>query len=223
MRRRFHEFRQKAARHIRRRLLSGLLLLIPATATFFIMRLLFDFLLIFIRPWSAVRLGGIPPWGVSALAFFLLLVLVYLLGVVTTRVFGRRLLLFVETIVLRVPLVKSIYSGTKQILDTFRSTGQRAFKSVVIIEFPQPGCYGMGFVTSEMKDQDGRRILSVFLPTTPNPTSGYLLLIEESKAHRLSISVEEAVKMIISGGVVLPQTLGFPKPPALSAPPQPGV
>lgn len=195
-------------------------MLVPAAATFFILRILFNFLLIFIRPWSKLRLGEIPPWGVSAIAFLVLVVLIYLLGIVTTRVFGRRLLKYFEALVLRVPLVKSIYSGAKQILDTFRNTSQRTFKSVVVIQYPEPGSYGLAFVTNEFKGPTGQRMFSVFMPTTPNPTSGFLFLLDESKVQPMSISVEEAVKVIISGGVVLPPEMQFPGMPG-SVPDQP--
>jgi uncharacterized membrane protein len=221
MKRKLAEFRQRVLRHLQRRILSGLLILIPMAATFFVLRILFNFLLIFIRPWSKIRLGEIPPWGVSAIAFLVLIGLIYLLGVVTTRVFGRRLLKYFEGLVLRVPLVKSIYGGAKQILDTFRTTGQRNFKSVVVIEYPQPGSYGLAFVTNEFKAPDGKRMFSVFMPTTPNPTSGFLFLLDETKLRPASISVEEAVKIIISGGVILPSDMTFPGVSG-SVPDQPG-
>lgn len=221
MKLKFSEIRKRFSSHVQRRLLSGLLVLIPLAATFFILRLLFNFLLIFIRPWSRVRLGEIPPWGVSAIAFLVLIFLIYLLGIVTTRVFGRRLLKVFEGLVLKVPLVKSIYSGAKQILDTFRNTGQRTFQSVVVIEYPQPGSYGLAFVTNEFKGPDGRRMFSVFMPTTPNPTSGFLFLLDETKIRPAPLSVEEAVKVIISGGVVLPPGLTLPGTPG-AAPDQPG-
>lgn len=210
MNRQMNDLYHRTMRHIRARLLSGLVLLIPATATFFILRVVFDLLLGIVKPVSDVQLGSLPSWVISLFALLILAFLVYLLGAVTTRVFGRKLLVFFEGFVLRVPLVKSIYSGSKQIVDTFRSTSNRAFKSVAVIEYPQPGCFGLAFITNELTDQDGNRMFSVFMPTTPNPTSGFLFLIKESRVVRVAISVEDAIKMIISGGVVIPSQIMIP-------------
>ncbi len=201
---------RKLTRHIRSRIFSGLLILVPAGATLLILRLLFNMLFILVRPLSELRVVGLPSWAITALAIAILVLFVYLLGLLTTHVFGRKLVHLFEWVILRVPIVKSIYGASKQVIETLRTSTRRSFKAVAVIQFPKEGSYSLAFVTSETEDQNGERLISVFVPTTPNPTSGYLLILRETEVLRTGLTVEEGIKMIISGGVLIPPRLAVP-------------
>jgi uncharacterized membrane protein len=133
-----------------------------------------------------------------------LIVAVYVLGEVATNFVGRRLLALAESVVLRVPIVKVVYSATKQVAAAFQGRKARAFKSVVFVEFPSPGMRAVGFVTGELEDASGTPCATVFVPTTPNPTTGFLQVVPLDALVQTSYSVEDGIKMIMSLGVLVP-------------------
>lgn len=134
--------------------------------------------------------------------------LIWLLGLVGGNVMGRQLLRWVESLVLQVPVVRSIYSATRQFIDTFSQSQGQAFRRVVMLEYPRKGTWMLGFVTSEARGQvargAGEGAVGVFVPTTPNPTSGFLVYLPERDCLPLEMSVDDAFKVIISGGVLIP-------------------
>jgi uncharacterized membrane protein len=145
----------------------------------------------------------------AALSLTILLVFVYLLGQVATNLVGRRLLSLGESVLLRVPFVKVIYSVTKQVVAAFQVREAQAFKSVVFLEFPRPGMLAVGFVTSRVSDAAGGRWVTVFVPTTPNPTTGFLQVVRPEELIETPYSVEEGIKMVMSLGVLVPDA-GIP-------------
>ncbi|MCX7819243.1 MAG: DUF502 domain-containing protein [Kiritimatiellae bacterium] len=202
-------------RHIRARIVSGILLLVPLAVTFLVLRFLFRFLLGYLRPIVALMPHGwLPEYAVGALAVFALLLFLYLVGLLTGWVVGRRLLAFGESLLGRIPVVKSVYSWTKNLVEMLSSRDRHAFNSVVLVNFPRPGCQALGFVSGIGRRADGRRQYRVFLPTTPNPTSGYLLLVDEDQLSETTLSVEEGIRMVISGGVLAPESLPVGPPPS---------
>ena len=143
---------------------------------------------------------------------FVLVVLVsvvVLVGIFAKNFFGRQLLKFSEKILQNIPLVRRIYITLKQISFAFLGHNKTVFKEVVLIEYPRRGLYALGFVTSislgEIDQKIPGRVLNVFLPTTPNPTSGLFIMIPDKKIIHLSMSVEDGMKMVISGGAVMPE------------------
>ena len=119
---------------------------------------------------------------------------------------------------MRIPLLNKIYSATKQVNDAFSATNKTAFRTVVLVEFPHPGVYSIGFITSDQQEEvqvkTGQKVVAVFVPATPNPTSGFLLMVPAEKAIKLDMSVAEAIKYVISLGAILP---GHVPPAALDA------
>lgn len=109
--------------------------------------------------------------------------------------------------ILRVPVIKNIYGAAKQVIDAISLPGKNSFQSVVLVEFPRAGMYALGFVTGEMRDDEGNVWARVFVPTAPNPTSGFLQLVRSKEVRTLDMSVESAVKVIVSGGFIAPDTL----------------
>lgn len=195
---------------LKRYFLAGLVAVIPISLTILVVRwtitLMDQLLLKFVpqRFWPEALFGFALP-GIGLLATLLLILLA---GVLVTNYFGRALLHMSERIMGRIPLVKGIYGLFKQVADTVLSAERQGFRKVVLIEYPRRGLWSVGFVTGvsqgEVQQITEQRMLNVFMPTTPNPTSGYYILVPESEARVLRMTVDEAFKLIISGGMVSP-------------------
>jgi uncharacterized membrane protein len=133
------------------------------------------------------------------------LAVIFLLGLVGTNILGRRILAAFESLLLRVPLIKTIYSSAKQVVETFQGPN-RSFQRVVMLEYPRKGVWTLGLVTTERNDSlhlsTTDKVLTVFIPTTPNPTSGYLVVVSPKEVVDVDFSIEDAFKFIVSGGIV---------------------
>lgn len=184
------------------RMASGIFALIPLAVTFVILRWLFNLtagiLLPLIDPW----VGEWPDFLRALLAVGILLVVVYTLGEIAAHVVGRRILALGEALVLRLPIVKVVYSMSKQVVGAFQGSGSKAFKSVVYVDFPLPGNKSVAFVTSDFTKPDGTAWSTIFVPTTPNPTTGFLQIVERDRLEPSDMTVEEGIKMIMSLGVL---------------------
>jgi uncharacterized membrane protein len=215
---------------LRRLLVTGLLILAPAALTIFVLVQLFQWMDGIFAPLIDRILAAIfeRPVHVPGLGLLLTLLVVLLLGWLSTRVAGRRLLRWMEGLIRRVPVAKSIYGATKGILEAVSQDQTEAFKRVVLVEYPKANLFAIGFVTAGTRwgavHERLADLLLVFVPTTPNPTSGFLLLVPRHEAIELPISVEEGVRMVISGGILQP-TLRVPEtmPPAAAAAAPPDV
>jgi len=145
---------------------------------------------------------------IPGLGFLVGLLLILLVGVVAANVMGRFFVNLFERLLYRIPLVKSIYTLFKQVADTTIGKERKGFRQVVLIEYPRRGIWAIGFVTGVTKGEVQRitekQVINVFLPTTPNPTSGFYILVPEEELVQLSMTVDEAFKLIISGGMVTP-------------------
>jgi uncharacterized membrane protein len=139
---------------------------------------------------------------VPGLGFALTVVLIFVTGIVATSVIGKRLVGFVESLLARVPLFRYLYTSIKQIMVSFTTPSETRFLQVVLVEFPKKDMRVIGFVTSESRVPSGEKLLTVFIPTSPNPTSGYLEIVKESDVIRTNIAIDDALKMILSAGRV---------------------
>ena len=150
-------------------------------------------------------------WWWRALSILVALIGVGFIGRMTRNYIGKKLIGLIDLIMLRVPLLNRIYSAVKQVNEAFTSKKQSSFKQVVLVEFPGPGLYSIGFLTgeshAEIADKLEQEVVSVFVSTTPNPTTGFLVFLNRDKIKKLSMSVAEGIKYIISLGAVSPQYL----------------
>ena len=182
----------------------GLFTLLPVVATIYIAYFLFNlmdnFLGTRIEALAGRRLPGI---GIAAS-----ILLIFVAGFFVSNVLGGRLFHLGERLVRKVPIVSKIYNAVKQIVDAFSLQGKPVFSQVVLIEYPRKGTYAVGFLTGECKGEvqtkTAARLMNVFIPTTPNPTSGMLILVPDSEITILDMTVEEGLKLIVSAGVVVP-------------------
>jgi uncharacterized membrane protein len=215
-----HGLLAKIALNIRNRMISGVFVIVPFMVTVIIIMWLFNILAKFIQPIVGKVLDLIPEltqvyieYAVSFATILSLLFLIYLIGVVAKFVAGRRLLAMGETILMKIPLVRTIYSATKQVTTAITMQDSASFKSVVLVEFPGPGCYSFGFLTGSIIDSRGNKFCKVFVSTTPNPTTGFFILLPIEKVQKIEMSIEEAFKMIISAGIVSPEKVLYSNQP----------
>lgn len=204
---------------LRKYLIAGLLVWLPIAATVFIIRLfinLLDRLILLLPPaWRPEAALGfeIPGFGL-----ILAIAILLLTGVFAANLFGRKLVGIWEGLVARIPLVRSIYVSVKQVTETLLSDSNKSFRRAVAVEYPRKGILSLGFLTGQALrsvDQKTREpLMSVFIPTTPNPTSGFIIMVPEQDIHDLDISVEEAFKYIISLGVISSSDDDGVRPPA---------
>ncbi|MFZ5967057.1 MAG: DUF502 domain-containing protein [Bacillota bacterium] len=182
--------------------ITGLFVLIPITATISIMFWLFNSIdSIFREPlesWFDLPLVGV--------GFILTVLLIFTAGIVASNYLGKKLIEITESTIKKIPIFNTVYVSIKQVMDTIFSDQKKAFKSVVFVRYPSKDIYAIGFITAdapnEMEVKIGRRMKSIFIPTTPNPTSGMLVMIPEEDIIHADLSVEAAVKLIVSGGII---------------------
>lgn len=189
-----------AGGHLRRMFISGLFALIPIGATIWIVTGLFQWLDALLQPLIVIVVG----YAIPGVGFFATVLLVYLLGLVANNVFGKKVLQAWESLIGRIPLIKGLYGGVKQVAEAFGPQSKDQFRDVVLIEFPHPQSFALGFATLAIDVPDIGACRYVFVPTTPNPTSGYMLVVPTARLRFIDMSVEDGLKLVISGGVVGP-------------------
>jgi len=195
--------------HLKNKLMAGLLVIIPIGITLFILSFLFDVADGVLAPWlrqGASRILGeeiyIPGLGMATG-----LVVLYLTGLLVSNVLGKGLMAALDALSLRIPVVKSVYSFSKQVMQIFSRSGQESFRRAVYIEFPLAETYSIAFVTNTVYAESGKKYYTCFIPTSPNPTGGYVLILPEDRVIPATFGVEEAMKIIMSGGVVAPDKI----------------
>ena len=186
---------------IRRTFLAGLFTAAPIALTVYVIGLIFRILdkptANFLRRYEI----EIPGLGI-----IISIILVFLLGIIITNVLGRRLFSWGEKFLASLPIINPIYNTIKQITNAFSGTSSRAFRKVVYIEYPRRGLWTISFVTAESTNTEGLQFYHLFVPTTPNPTSGFYLIIPKADAIESNLNVEEGLKTVISGGALASRT-----------------
>ena len=190
------EYRKTAPRAMVNRFLTGLKIIIPLA------------LILFVLIWFLGKVDNIlqPIWiqvlgrKIPGLGLISGIIIIILVGVLVSTLLGRKVVKFMEHIILRIPVVRSIYLGIQQITDSFSSKEQGKFLSVVLIEFPKAGMRTIGFVTNEFTDEKGEAFVNVFIPTAPNPTSGFLQIVKKQDVIPTTMSIDDAFKMVMSAG-----------------------
>lgn len=194
----------RAARRIRAQFFVGILFMVPLGATVLVLIWVFNRVDNILRPVITFVWGkSIPGIGFGAT-----IVLIYLAGVIGSSLIGRRLVRFWESLLHRLPVVRPIYQISKQILEGFSGSAATGFKQVVLIDYPRKDVKSIAFVTNEFYDRAGKKFYNVFVPTSPNVTSGYLRIMGSEEVTRTTLSVDDAIKMLVSLGRTAPDGLG---------------
>ena len=186
---------------------TGLLSILPLAATYWILLKLFQF---FSTPGATIVeyifKDKVPKYIPELAGFILTILFISFAGMVVSNVFGKRIYAWIETGLLRIPIVSVVYRTIKQITTSLSGPNRQAFKKVVYIEYPRKGIWTLTMVTGESINKTGEKYYHIFVPTTPNPTSGFMLYVPQRDTLETEISVEEGLKIIISGGMLAPGT-----------------
>ncbi|MDC9725379.1 MAG: DUF502 domain-containing protein [Gammaproteobacteria bacterium] len=190
-------------------LIAGLLVWMPLGITFLVVRAIVGFLdrtlLLLPEAYQPDTLLGIH---IPGLGVVLAVVLVLATGMIVANFLGKRIVVAWEGVLARIPLVRTLYAGIKQIMEAILATDAKSFSKVLLLEYPRKGVWSFAFMTSdslgEVQEKTTGKVISVFIPTTPNPTSGFVLMVPADDVIELEMSVEDGLKMIISMGVVVP-------------------
>jgi len=202
---------------LRRYLIAGLLVWVPLGITIWVLAFLIGTLdqTLLLLP-ESIRPETVLGYHIPGLGVLLSAAILLLTGAITANFFGARIITLSEALLGRIPVVKSIYSSVKQVSDTLLSDTGNAFRKALLVEYPAPGSWTIAFLTGtpavEVAQLLAEEHVSVYVPTTPNPTSGYFLILPRSRVHELDMTVDEALKYIISMGVVAPRPHPVPAP-----------
>lgn len=216
---------------IQRYILAGILTVIPLWVTWLVFTLIIKQLSSIGKPWVAAlsrvleryapSLAGmlLQPWFEQVLAILLTIITLYLLGWAATRVVGRRIIALFDELMHRIPLVQTIYGGTKKMLAVLQQKPSNKVQRVVLIDFPSPEMKAVGFVTRVLTDKDtGQELAAVYVPTTPNPTSGYLEIVPVERVISTDWTMDQAMSFVISGGAIAPEAVNYARSAAEPGP-----
>ena len=215
-----HAPRSGVFARLRSSFLTGIVVIAPVALTIWLLWTMLGWVDGFVLPLVPERFQpeqyiGINLRGVGIIFF---LVFTILIGWIAKGLIGRSLIRYGESVVDRMPFVRSIYSGAKQIAETVFAQSERSFEEACLVQYPRKGIWAIGFVSTEAKGEiatraeTSSRLLSVFVPTTPNPTSGFLLYFPEEDVIKLDMTIEDAAKLVISAGLVYPNSQDPSKP-----------
>ncbi|MHB8094219.1 MAG: DUF502 domain-containing protein [Candidatus Aminicenantales bacterium] len=188
-------------KHLKTRVFRGLLAVVPLYLCFLVVRFLYVSLDRNVSGWIEKIIGRRIP----GLGILLVLVILYLLGIVAGNWIGKKIFGFIERVMKRIPLIKSVYQLGIQLGLAFSKPEKQAFKRTVLIEHFRPGLWSIAFVTGELRDpKSGATLLRLFIPTVPNPITGFLVFASEDKVRELPWTIQEAMNAVISGGIITP-------------------
>lgn len=200
---------------LRRQFLAGVLVVVPLILTYVVLRFLFEALDGILSP-LLLKLLGIHIPGLGILATLLL---IFLVGIFTTNVIGSTLVKYWDKLLARTPIIRVFYLAAKQLIEAVTVPNIKAFKEVVMIEYPRRGIFVIGFATTQTKlitaDKGERRLIGVYIPSTPTPMTGAIVFLPEEEVVSLDMPVEDGIKLIVSGGIVAPHEISQVNKPAL--------
>ncbi|RLD18069.1 MAG: DUF502 domain-containing protein [Caldiserica bacterium] len=190
---------------IKRQFITGLTILLPVGLTFYIIIALFKILSKILYPvFERIHYFEVfPKEALYIFSFIGVVMVIWVIGVLASNFIGRKLLKYFKRLMVKTPIINSIYKTIEQIIEALLLE-KKAFKEVVLIEYPRKGVNTLAFLTGEL-EVDDKKYLTLFVPTTPNPTSGFFIMVEENDVKRLNIPIEDATKLIVSGGIITPK------------------
>lgn len=190
----------RLGRHIRNTTVAGLFVLVPVVLTYMVLSFLFKAIDGVLQP--AIR--GISDRQVTGLGIVLLLALMYAFGLLGRSFIGRRIIEYAQSLLLRLPVVGVVYSSAQQLIQSFSGGAETGFKRVVMIEHPRKGAWSIGFLTGLTKDEEGKALSIVYIPTAPTPNSGWVAVLPSEDVYDTDLTVQSAMKLVLSGGITTP-------------------
>ncbi|MFN3532229.1 MAG: DUF502 domain-containing protein [Candidatus Brocadia sp.] len=208
----FTQFKKDA----RKRMLTGLLLILPVYVTFFVVKFLFSFVGGTLAPvikkvlqflGVALPRTSLDEFIITFLGLILTFIALYFIGIFAANFVGKAIINYFENLLTKTPVIRNVYSSVKQIIHAVTLPGKQSFKRVVFVDFPKEGTKSIGFVTGATQYNNEHKFISVFIPTTPNPTTGFLIYTSEDAVIDTNLTVEEAFRTLFSGGVLTPKDI----------------
>ena len=190
----------KFSKHLRRVFAAGLLILIPVVITYLVLKILFDAIDGVLNP----TIVGLTKREIPGLGLIALIVLIYLSGLLSANLLGRKLIGFSQSLLLRTPIVRAIYSSARLLIESFSGSSTTGFKRVVMIEHPRKGIWSIGFLTGMTKNERDQQLAIVYIPTAPTPNSGFVALLPLKEVRDTDLSVQTAISLVLSGGISTP-------------------
>lgn len=200
---------------VRKRMLTGLLLILPVYVTFFVVKFLFGFVGGTLAPvikkvlqfyGVALPKSSLDEFIITFFGIILTFIALYFIGIFAANFVGKAIISYFENLLTKTPIIRNIYSSVKQIIHAVSMPGKQAFKRVVLIDFPKEGAKSIGFVTGTSSYNDEKKVC-VFIPTIPNPTTGFLIFTSENEITDTNLTVEEAFKALFSAGLLIPDDI----------------
>ncbi len=207
-------------RHMRRTFIAGALLLIPVALTYVILVFIYDVVNGVLQPgveWLAGQFGR-EGWAFKGVGLVTAVILIYLAGIVAARGLGVTLVRWTQEAVIRVPIVGTVYSASKQLIESFSGGKMTGFNRVVMLQYPRRGYWAIGFLTSTTRNDAGESLAVVYIPTAPLPNSGWLALVSLDEVYDTDLSPREAMQFVFSGGIVSPASIKTTKITEASGP-----
>jgi uncharacterized membrane protein len=186
---------------LRGQFLAGILVVVPIAASIAILVWVFNAIDNILKPVVIYIFGNYIP----GIGFAATIIIIYVIGIIAKNVIGKNIIHYLESLLAKVPVFRQLSSGIRQILESFTSTNNAGFMQVVLTEFPKDGIWTIGFVTNEIIQENGEKLISVMIPTSPTPWSGFLQILKEKDIIRTTIPIEDALKMIVSCGITIPK------------------
>lgn len=190
--------------HIKKKLISGLFILVPVIMTYVVLSWFFYKVDGLLQPVVGKSIGR----DIPGLGFLALLVIIYITGMVGENFLGQRIINLMRSAILKAPVVGTIYSSAKQLIESFSGGENSSFKHVVLIEYPRKGAWTIGFLTGTTVDATGASLSIIYIPTAPTPNSGWVALIPSGEVYYTDLSVSNAMRLVLSGGIMSPDKIG---------------
>ena len=193
-------------KHIRRTFIAGSLLLIPVGLTYLVLRMMFDLVDGVLQPpiRAVLETWGLGSWAIPGLGVVATILLIYLSGFFFANTLGRTLVGWSQGLVLRVPLIGTVYQATRKLVESFSGSGGTGFKRVVMVQYPRAGAWSIGFLTGTTTRDNDLVLAIVYIPTAPLPNSGWVALIPIEEVYDVDLSIQAAMQLVFSGGIISP-------------------
>jgi len=213
-------FKEELVKTFKTRFISGILVIVPLFVAIAVLKFVIETIDSFLKPYIEKLVG--QEYAFPYIGLLITFILVILAGIFTTNVFGQRLFRYWELLILRIPLFKTVYSASKQLVEGIAVPEKRTFDKVVMVEYPRKGVFAIGFMVNRLKvnSPDGREYLTVFIPSTPTPFTGIPILFPPEDVTLLSMSVEDGLKFVVSGGVSAPREISTRQLTGIGSKPQ---
>jgi uncharacterized membrane protein len=188
--------------------IAGLVVTVPIAVTIWIFVWLFNEIDKILKPLISRYFGTALNGHTTGIGFAIIVALVLIVGLIATNVIGKRIVRWGESLISKIPISRTLYEGIRQMMQSYSEKDKTGFLQVVMVEYPRKGVHTLAFVTNEYTNEHGKKMVSLFIPNSPNPMSGFLHIFDDSEVVRTRLTIEEGLKMVVSAGRVSPKDVG---------------